>query len=344
MVTISAVRESNELIKTALPPGIVAVFIGATSGIGRATLLRFAKYARQPRIYFVGRSEEAADRFTDQLRDMNPDGEYIFIKADVSLLHGVDKVCEQIKEREQSISILFQSQGTLDFYSETSEKLSLILALTYYSRMRFIVNLLPLLQLSPSISRVVSVMAATKEKQMDPNDIPGNKISPWRARGHLASMMTLSMECLADRAHQVSFIHDYPGFVHTGLADTMKGLFGVIMRVLLPIIRLFMSKEYIPIEESGERHVFLATSPKYPAKEETESQSQDSTAMADRVETAVGSDGRVGSGVYTVGALGESADETVLRVLDDLRQEGMKEKIWQNLQDEFERITGKISV
>lgn len=117
MVTISEVREYNELIRTALPPGIVAVFIGATSGIGRATLLRFAKYARQPRIYFVGRSEEAADRFTDQLRDVNPDGKYIFIKADVSLLHGVDKVCKQIKEREQSISILFQSQGTLDFYS-----------------------------------------------------------------------------------------------------------------------------------------------------------------------------------------------------------------------------------
>ena len=111
MVSLSVVRSSNSLISSALASGLVAVFVGATSGIGEITLKKFAKYSRQSRAYFVGRSQDAADRIVAECKALNPVGEYIFIKADVSLIHVVDEVCKGIKAKEKLVNILFLSAG-----------------------------------------------------------------------------------------------------------------------------------------------------------------------------------------------------------------------------------------
>ena len=111
MVLLSTVQAFNSLIACTLPPGLVAVFVGATSGIGEATLKQFATHARQPRAYFIGRSQAAADRIAAECTALNPDGTYTFIKADVSLIKVVDKVCEEIKAKEKVLNILCLSQG-----------------------------------------------------------------------------------------------------------------------------------------------------------------------------------------------------------------------------------------
>jgi NAD(P)-dependent dehydrogenase (short-subunit alcohol dehydrogenase family) len=111
MVSLSAVQSSNSLISSTLPPGLVAVFVGATSGIGETTLKQFAKHSRKPRAYFICRSQDAGDRIVAECRVLNPAGEYIFIKADVSLIRVVDEVCEEIKAKEKALNILFLSAG-----------------------------------------------------------------------------------------------------------------------------------------------------------------------------------------------------------------------------------------
>lgn len=111
MVSLSAVQISNSLISSTLPPGLVAVFVGATSGIGEITLKQFAKHSRSPRAYFIGRSQDAGDRIVAECRARNPAGEYIFIKADVSLIRVVDEVCKEIKAKEKALNILFLSAG-----------------------------------------------------------------------------------------------------------------------------------------------------------------------------------------------------------------------------------------
>jgi short chain dehydrogenase len=115
MVSLPIVQSSNSLISSTLPSKLVAVFIGATSGIGAITLKTFAKYIVQPRIYFVGRSQEGANLIFTDLNRINADGEYTFIKADVSLLRNVGFVCAQIKEKEKSINLLFLSCGVASF-------------------------------------------------------------------------------------------------------------------------------------------------------------------------------------------------------------------------------------
>jgi len=73
----------------------------------------FAKHAGEPKIYFVGRSQEAADRIVDECQKLNPSGEYIFIPADISLIQNVDEVCKEIQGKEKYINLLFLTQGTL---------------------------------------------------------------------------------------------------------------------------------------------------------------------------------------------------------------------------------------
>lgn len=113
MVSLSDIQASNSRIGSTLPSGMVAVFVGATSGIGEASLKQFARYAKKPKLYFVGQSQEAANRIVAQCQTLNSEGEYIFIKANISLIRTVDDVCRDIKAKEKSINLLFLSQGTL---------------------------------------------------------------------------------------------------------------------------------------------------------------------------------------------------------------------------------------
>jgi NADP-dependent 3-hydroxy acid dehydrogenase YdfG len=111
MVSLTTILASNTLISSTLPSHLVAVFVGATSGIGAITLKKISQYTVEPRIYIIGRSQPAASSIATELRTLNPGGSYTFIQADVSLIRVVDSVCAQIKEKERSINLLFMSQG-----------------------------------------------------------------------------------------------------------------------------------------------------------------------------------------------------------------------------------------
>lgn len=113
MVALNDVQDTDSRAAKALPGGLVGVFVGTTSGIGETVLKEFARITNQPRIYFIGRSQEAGDRLTAELKTSNPGGQYVFMKVDASLLKNVDKACKEIKAKENAINVLFLSQGTL---------------------------------------------------------------------------------------------------------------------------------------------------------------------------------------------------------------------------------------
>lgn len=111
MVTLSQVHTSNAQISTSLPAELVAVFVGATSGIGEAALKEFVSQANKPKCYFVGRSEQDATRIIDECKSLNPDARVVFLRADTSLVKEADRLCEDIKSRENAINVLFLSAG-----------------------------------------------------------------------------------------------------------------------------------------------------------------------------------------------------------------------------------------
>lgn len=72
------------------------------------------KNAISPRVYIVGRSQSAADRIIGECKELNEDSKVEFLKADVTELAEVDKVCKEIMAKEKHINLLVQSQGNLN--------------------------------------------------------------------------------------------------------------------------------------------------------------------------------------------------------------------------------------
>lgn len=71
MVALDKVQQSNAQITSVYPTGLVAVFAGATAGIGETSLGGFARHTPKPRVYIIGRSQEACDRKGADLQTAN---------------------------------------------------------------------------------------------------------------------------------------------------------------------------------------------------------------------------------------------------------------------------------
>lgn len=116
MVALTAIRETNiSFSDSASNNDIVAVFVGATSGIGLATLKAFVAAAKSAEVYIIGRSLE---KFSPQLKDLqqsNLSTNVNFIKAEISLIKEVDRVCQEILSKEEKVDILWLSSGVLKF-------------------------------------------------------------------------------------------------------------------------------------------------------------------------------------------------------------------------------------
>lgn len=331
MVALDKIHHSNTLLATSLPSSPVAVFVGGTKGIGAHALRAFAKHTSTlaPRIYVVARSQAAGDAIVGECQKLCPTGTLRFIQADASLMREVDRVCGEIAQREKAINLLFMSQGTLDMHAQTSEGLGLLGALSYYSRIRFMMKLLPLLKLGKGLRRVVSVFTATKEGPFNVEDMDLRHVnlrSIMQVRGHGATMMTLGMESLSADAPEVGFVHNFPGFVQTSIGDTMPGLLGVVMRTIGHVSGLFLR---IPGDEVGERHLFFATSARFGG-------SGEGIAM-DGLQPAKGTDGKVKSGMYSVDEFGEPGKTEEL--LAGMRKDGTRTKIWEHTLKQFDRIS-----
>jgi len=119
----------------------------------------------------------------------------------------------------------------------------------------------------------------------------------------------------------VSFVHDFPGAVKMGLLDDMKGVIPMILRAFFWLVGRWIC---IPIEECGERHLFLATSAKYPSANMDEDNGC-GVPLADGVAMARGTNGMLRSGVYSVGWEGESSGLKVKKLLAGLRDKAMVE-------------------
>lgn len=212
------------------------------------------------------------------------------------------------------------------------------MALAYYARARFILNLLPLLRQAPSLRRVVTVLAAGHEGPIYADDFQGRKVPLSGMRGHNVSMTDLMLEHMSSLAPEVSFVHDYPGPVKSGFGRETNG---ILMKVAISSFKIIGPLVYVPTRESGERHLFYATSARYPARSGTGAAG---VPVPGGVAVSGGTTGEVGSGVYALNRDGESAGPKSLHVLAKMRGEGMAQRLWEHTMAEFTRVTGMESL
>ncbi|GKZ37711.1 hypothetical protein AbraIFM66950_009393 [Aspergillus brasiliensis] len=329
MVAISEIRGQLANVKN-LGSGLVAVFVGGTSGIGLSTAREFTRHATAPHIYLIGRNEAQASEIISELRSVNQSATIDFIKSDVSLLKNVDTTCREIAQRESKVNLLFLSAGimTTQGRTETTEGLDRKLSIHYYARMRFAENLLPLLNQaasssSSSLARVVSVLSPGNEGTLIEDDLDlRNNYSLSNAANHATTMTSLYMAQLAAAHPQVSWVYSRPGGVNTNLLREFNPLVRGVTNALFAVMPSCASIGLLSVKESGERHAYAATSPLFAPGGKG------------------GNDDVQGSGFYRVdfdSSIVKAKAELVERYLSS----GVGKKVWEHTKSIFEKATGK---
>ncbi|KAK3082413.1 hypothetical protein LTR53_020395, partial [Teratosphaeriaceae sp. CCFEE 6253] len=88
-------------------------------------------------------------------------------------------------------------------------------------------------------------------------DFQGSNLALMAKQGHVATVTSLALEAHHQAAPEVTFVHTFPGSVKSGID---RGSIGPLMRTLKTIFIVLAPLANIPLEEAGDRHVFLCTS------------------------------------------------------------------------------------
>jgi hypothetical protein len=211
------------------------------------------------------------------------------------------------------------------------------LSLLYYSRMRFVTNLLPNLLLStlPTGAKIISIYAGGMEWRgtLYPEDLSLDKHYSFGNCGkHAIVMKTMFFEDLATKHEgKISCSHIYPGLVvHKGFDDpSFPWWFKIAWKLAKPFVRFFPM--YLKAGEIGQRVLYLATD-KYPARISAANTKEDTRMDG----IAKATDGQEGGGAYSVAYTNEVND--VGRFYQELRPKGFKESVLQHTEQVFEAI------
>lgn len=87
----------------------VSVITGATSGIGKATVFRFAEEGAK--VVFCGRRKDKGEEVVEAVRKANYPGEVRFFQCDVSNNDEVHKMAEYVKNEFGNCEVLFNNAG-----------------------------------------------------------------------------------------------------------------------------------------------------------------------------------------------------------------------------------------
>lgn len=209
--------------------------------------------------------------------------------------------------------------------------------------MRFINNLLPQLTkagatyedsgpakpgLRRNLASVVSVLEAGGESPINLDDLSlQTTYSLKNAAKHAITMTSLSMQELAASHPEVSFVHAYPGLVKTGLMRE----FGTVTRIAMNAMLVLAKPWLVPLDESGDRHLYAATSPRFPPR-----------ASNGDNDVAPGADGSKGSGSYLLHWDGSTVGNQ--KLLQDYRKNETGKLVWEHTVGVFESVCGKDGV
>ncbi|KAJ7036786.1 NAD-P-binding protein [Mycena alexandri] len=240
MPSISAVRIANSKYTSTNIP--VAIFVGGTSGIGRATAEAFARYTKgNAHIILVGRNAIAAEAVLASFPNPQTSDsrwKHEFVQCDASLLQNVHATLTALAPRIPRVNYLVLSAGyfSLAGGENTAEGLDRKLVLNYYSRWAFISGLLPALRRahnSGEDASVMTVLAAGQGSKVNLEDLGlgGKATGPTSIA---ATYTDLMIEEFATRNTGIVFTHTYPGFVNTPLFSFEH--WGA--RLLAPLTRL----------------------------------------------------------------------------------------------------------
>lgn len=219
----------------------VAIVTGASSGIGRATSLAFAREGAS--LVLIARSRDRLSFLADEIRAANG-RESLVMPADVCLMADTEKIGHRVMEQYGRIDFLVNSAGILSYkpFLETApEELSRVMAVNYFGSVACIRSVLPLM-IRQGFGHIVNISSTA-----------GRRGFPMEA-GYCASKFAITgfSEALRMELHGtgvgVSVLS--PGIVDTPMAAGFLNLPGIreevqpmpVDRIAIGILQLVINR------------------------------------------------------------------------------------------------------
>ncbi|KAK7030491.1 hypothetical protein VNI00_014080 [Paramarasmius palmivorus] len=274
MPSLPSIRLSNSTIFAAISSKSkslpVGVFVGGTSGVGQGTAFSFASHTKgNAHIILVGRNEAAANSILKSFpKPSSPDAKHEFIQCDVTMMKNVQKTTDDILSRYPKINYLVMSTGYITSKGRdgTPEGIDKKMAVHYYSRWKFVSDLLPGLLKAKEDgedARVLSVLTAGRgvgiQSYLDNDDLAMRKSFSQVGFARAGpTYMDLMLEEFAKRNPSIHFVHAHPGWVRTPLLSSSDSF---LVRASSPLIFGILSPWLVSNEECGEYmlHGLLST-------------------------------------------------------------------------------------
>lgn len=204
------------------------------------------------------------------------------------------------------------------------------MSLLYYSRMRIITKLTPLLLKSINSATVISVYAAGMEGKLYSDDLSlrnPKHFSYSQSRSHMCYMHTLFLESMVQQhPGKLSLIHIFPGLVlGPGFNNPeLPSWFRTIWRwIVVPVFGRWTVKP----DNSGDLMLSLASG-RYLPGGKSEAGSEGASVRA--------TNGQAGGGAYSLKSNGESNYKA--KAYKKIDKDGLRTKVWEHTNGAFEVI------
>lgn len=231
----------------------ITLITGATSGIGKATLLELAK--SNNRFIFIARNKEKADQTKREVIEQSKNSDIDYYLADLSRMEEVKKVSKQIIAKEPYLDILINNAGILgpDEKQLTDEGFEVTFATNHLSVFLLSNLLLPLLAKS-NRARIINVSSeAHKITSFNLNNLQGEESYSSLKTYALSKMCNILFTIEAakrwqDKNIKVNCMH--PGGVNTNFGEGK----GFIRNLAFILAKPF----FITAEKGAETVIYLA--------------------------------------------------------------------------------------
>lgn len=235
--------------------GKVCVITGASSGIGKETAAGLARLGAT--VVMVCRDRERGEAARAEVQEKSGGQAVDLLFADLSSLQAVRQLAAELKERYPHLHVLINNAGALHPTRQvTVDGLEQTFAVNHLAGFLLTHLLLDVLKKSAP-ARIINVSSGAHQMgAIDFEDLQAEKrYTQLKAysQSKLANVLfTVELaKRLSGTGVTVNAVH--PGTVNTNFGKDAKGLFGVLVKVIRPIMRT--------PEKGAETPIYLASSP-----------------------------------------------------------------------------------
>jgi NAD(P)-dependent dehydrogenase (short-subunit alcohol dehydrogenase family) len=237
--------------------GKICLVTGATSGIGKVTVLGLAQMGAT--VVMVGRDREKGEAVQNEIKTKSRNEAVDLLLADLSSQESIRQLAENLLERYTKLHVLINNAGMVSLTRrETVDGLEVTFAVNQLAPFLLTNLLLDVLKASAP-SRIINVSSDSHEAgyiKMD--DLQLEKHYRFmRAYGQSKLALVLFTYELARRLQGTGVTANclHPGFVATNIGQNGTGPLG------RAVVNLIFSSLGISPEEGAKTSIFLATSP-----------------------------------------------------------------------------------